>query len=195
MKCYIGVKKSGDPGLLFKLDIDKAFDKLNCHYRISIPRQMGFGERWIKWIKFNFSTVRYSILVTKTHVGFFSPMRGIKQGDPLSPFLFILAVEVFAECWEGPNNCNGKKVLMLAETQAVQSPSRTFYLLMTLLSFVVQRKLKSSTWISPSCLLRLCQDSTLTYLKASSIRLMWFLTWRNWLTLCFEILVPSPLLN
>lgn len=70
--------KQGDAGILCKLDIEKAFDQLNWTYLISILRQMGFGERWLKWIKFNISTVKYSILINRSPVGFFSPQRGLR---------------------------------------------------------------------------------------------------------------------
>lgn len=65
-------QKQGNAGLLCKLDIEKAFDQLNWSYLISILRQMGFGERWIKWITFNISTVKYSVLINRSPVGFFS---------------------------------------------------------------------------------------------------------------------------
>jgi len=64
-------QKSGTFCLLFKLDIKKAFDKLNRSSLISILRQMGFGERWIRSIKYSFSTVMYSVLVNRSFVGFF----------------------------------------------------------------------------------------------------------------------------
>lgn len=56
---------------------------------------MDFGERWVAWIKFCISTVRFSILVNGEPVSSFSSGRGIRQGDPLSPFLFILVIEGF----------------------------------------------------------------------------------------------------
>ncbi|WMV25457.1 hypothetical protein MTR67_018842 [Solanum verrucosum] len=85
--------KSGEPGLLVKLDIEKVFDKVSWSYLLTILRQMGFGERWIRWMKFSITTVKYSILVNRSPVGFFPPQRGIRHGDPISPFLFILAME------------------------------------------------------------------------------------------------------
>ncbi|KAF3624709.1 Syntaxin-51 [Capsicum annuum] len=85
--------KIKEPGILCKLDIEKAFDQLNWSYLFSILKQMGFGERWIKWIKFSITTVKYSVLVNGSLVGFFSPQKGLRQGDLLSLFLFILAME------------------------------------------------------------------------------------------------------
>lgn len=80
--------KSGFPGILCKLDIEKAFDQVNWSYLLAMPKEMGFGDRWIKWI-----TLKYSILVNRSPVGFFSPQKGSRQGDPLFLFLFIPAKE------------------------------------------------------------------------------------------------------
>lgn len=75
--------KSCEPGVMCKLDIEKAFNPLNWSYLIPILRKMGFGDRWIR---FNISTVKYSVIVNNGPVDFFSPQKRIRQGDPLSLF-------------------------------------------------------------------------------------------------------------
>ncbi|PHT80461.1 hypothetical protein T459_18513 [Capsicum annuum] len=77
-------------GILCKLDIEKAYDHVNWDF---ILRQMGFGERWIGWINFCMSTVKFFVLINGSPGGFFNAHRGIRQGDPLFPFLFIIAME------------------------------------------------------------------------------------------------------
>ncbi|XP_019242382.1 PREDICTED: uncharacterized protein LOC109222482 [Nicotiana attenuata] len=61
---------------------------------------MGFGERWIRSIKFSLTTVKYSVLINRSPVGFFFPQKGIRQGDPLSPFLFIIAMEGLSKMFD-----------------------------------------------------------------------------------------------
>ena len=56
----------------------------------------GFPDKWRHWISFCLSTVRFSILINGTPHGFFGSYRVLRQGDPLSSFLFILVIEAFS---------------------------------------------------------------------------------------------------
>ena len=76
-----------------KFDMSKAYDWVEWVHLENVMRKMGFNERWIKLIMACVKTVSYSILVNGKPQGFIQPTRGICQGDPLSPFLFLLCTE------------------------------------------------------------------------------------------------------
>jgi ribonuclease HI len=86
--------KIGREGAMaMKLDMSKAYDRVEWSFLETIMRKMGFHPKWVSLIMNCISTVSYSILVNGEPHGFLKPSRGIRQGDSISPYLFLLCAE------------------------------------------------------------------------------------------------------
>ena len=80
--------------ILYKLDIEKA-DHVDWSFLCWVMEKMGFGEKWISWIRWCISIVCFSMLINGTPLGFFRSSRGLRQWDPFSPYLFVIVMEAF----------------------------------------------------------------------------------------------------
>jgi len=87
-------KKKGKIGACaIKLDMTKAYDRVEWSYLRCIMKKLGFADKWISLVMKCVESVSFSIKVNGNLSDFFYPSRGIRQGDPISPYLFLLCVE------------------------------------------------------------------------------------------------------
>ncbi|KAL6175962.1 hypothetical protein ACLB2K_052600 [Fragaria x ananassa] len=118
---YMHKLRRGKKGFMaLKLDISKAYDRLEWDFLQKILLRLGFDPSWVDTIMHCLSTVRYSFMINGVAKGFVIPHQGLRQGDPISPYLFLLCAEGLSTLishsvdqghWRGLQVCDGAPVI------------------------------------------------------------------------------------
>ncbi|PWA73265.1 RNA-directed DNA polymerase, eukaryota [Artemisia annua] len=117
-------KSKKKQSMLFKVDFEKAYDSVRWDFLDDVLNKFGFGNKWRNWIHCCLKSSRGSILVNGSPTEEFQFYKGLKQGDPLSPFLFILIMESLHISFQRVVESNMFKGIKLSDSLCI---SHMFY--------------------------------------------------------------------
>lgn len=86
------------PRCMIKVDLKKAYDSIEWSFLFTVLSELGFPSVFIKWIKSYVTTVSYTIMLNGKPSPSILAKKGLRQGDPISPFLFALGMEYLSRC-------------------------------------------------------------------------------------------------
>ena len=81
---------------MIKIDMSKVYDRVERSFLETVMRRMGFAPYWIKLVMMCVSSAHYAFVVNNIPTGNIIPTRGIRQGNPISPNLFLICAEVWS---------------------------------------------------------------------------------------------------
>ena len=87
------MKRKKKSCVFFKMDYEKDYDYVRWNFIYYMLGRLGFCEKWISWIKTCLESASMSVLVNGSPIKEFIQKKGMRQGDPLAPFLFLIAAE------------------------------------------------------------------------------------------------------
>ena len=87
------LKKAKKSGVFVKVDFEKTYDSVDWKFVYYMMGRLGFNCKWIRWIRACLESATVSVLVNGSPTEEFKPKRGLRQGDSLTPFLFLIVVE------------------------------------------------------------------------------------------------------
>ena len=151
-------REASVPSALLSLDQGKAFDRVDHGFLFRIMSHVGFGSSFIYWVKLLYSGISSAVCINGYTSAAFFPSRGVMQGFPLSPLLYVLAIEVLVA------NLRASRAIPGLRLPHVSLYLSSPYMQMTQLSllFLIQRLLRFSE-----------------YMHASKLALVLSSTWAN----------------
>ena len=87
-------KYKNHPGILLNIDFEKAYDSIDHDFLAKIIKSFNFGESFQKWVHVFYNNIESCVMNNGNSTGYFPINRGVRQGDPLSSILFVIAIEV-----------------------------------------------------------------------------------------------------